>query len=76
MIVISLIFLALFFYEWRFLKTLQRKKRTSRIVISVLLVAYLYVMAVYSIKNLPSLTKPLEYTYCLIFKNNCPTPRR
>lgn len=54
MIIITLVFLGLSYFEWHFLKAHGRKKRTFWIIGCFLLAAYLYVSAVYSIKDLPS----------------------
>ncbi|WP_248927887.1 hypothetical protein [Paenibacillus hamazuiensis] len=54
MIVFTLIFGGLAVFEWNFLQYNRRKKRTIRIVYFWLGVAYMYVMAVYAMKNFPS----------------------
>lgn len=63
MIVITLVFVALALFEGYFLQYHRRKKRTYWIVGSLMFTSYLYVMSVYSIKNLPSIDKCITYVF-------------
>ncbi|MGO4500172.1 hypothetical protein AB4114_30320 [Paenibacillus sp. 2RAB27] len=65
MIIITIVFLGIFMFEWNFLKHLGRKKRTFWITGCSIFVAYVYVMAVYSFQNLPSPNQLIKYVFSL-----------
>jgi hypothetical protein len=65
MILITIAFLGISVLEWNFLKVRGRKKRTFWITGCFLLTAYLYVLAVYTIKDLPSPNRLIEYIFAL-----------
>ncbi|MED4602808.1 hypothetical protein P9314_19425 [Paenibacillus validus] len=63
MIVMTVIFLGIAYYEWHFLKARQRQKRTYWIVGGWLLVAYGYLFAVYTVEGLPSPNQLIEWMF-------------
>ncbi|NOU94561.1 hypothetical protein GC093_15230 [Paenibacillus sp. LMG 31456] len=63
MTAITIVFIVISLLEWDYLRHRQRKVRTYWMVGCCLLVAYVYVMLVYSVKSFPSPNHWIELVF-------------
>ncbi|CAG7657218.1 hypothetical protein ACFQI7_22505 [Paenibacillus allorhizosphaerae] len=69
MIVITLVFAGMAWYEWHYLKQRNRRTRTFWIVGCFLAAAFLYMSAVFCIKDFASPNKLIEFALSPVLKN-------